>query len=89
MGEYILITFESTNFAMQAEASLKNENIIHQVMPTPREITLSCGLSIRFSVDDVDKVRKLVDENRINVKNMYRVKGTGSGRIIELINKTL
>ncbi|QCX33609.1 DUF3343 domain-containing protein [Caloramator sp. E03] len=83
MNEYGLITFESVNFAMQAEAVLKGENIYHQIIPTPREITLSCGLSIRFSVDNVNNIKTLVNENRIKIKKIYIVKGTGNNRTIE------
>lgn len=83
MNEYGLITFESVNFAMQAEAVLKKENIYHQVIPTPREITLSCGLSIRFYVDNVDNIKLLANENKIRINRLYIIKGTGNNKIIE------
>ncbi|SKA97500.1 Protein of unknown function [Caloramator quimbayensis] len=85
MKEYCIITFESVNFAMQAESVLKNENIYHQVIPTPREITLSCGLSIRFNVDNVENIKTFVDNKRINIKNMYIVRGSGSDKKIEAL----
>lgn len=85
MKEYCLITFESVNFAMQAESVLKNEGIYHQVIPTPREITLSCGLSIRFNVDNVENIKAFVDNKKINIKNMYIVKGSGADKSIEAL----
>ncbi|MCX7883480.1 MAG: DUF3343 domain-containing protein [Caloramator sp.] len=85
MKEYCLITFESVNFAMQAESVLKNEGIYHQVIPTPREITLSCGLSIRFNVDNVEKIKTFVDNKKINIKKIYIVKGSGVDKSIEVL----
>lgn len=71
MESYIIISFESVNFAMQTEAVLKREEIHCQIMPTPREITLSCGISIKISVDNLDNIKKLVDENKIRIKGLY------------------
>lgn len=91
MEENIIISFESTNYAMQTEAYLKSEGISLQIMPTPREITLSCGLSIKTSVDNLNIIRSLVDKNKIKVKEIYKLSvGEGSGlssrgRIIEKI----
>jgi hypothetical protein len=67
----LIISFESTNFAMQTEAYLKNIEIKMQIMPTPREITLSCGLSIKTSVDNLTKIRELVDKEIIKIKGIY------------------
>jgi hypothetical protein len=71
--EELIISFESANFAMQTEAVLKNEHIALQIMPTPREITLSCGLSIKTSVDNLDKIKQLVNEKRIQIKELYKL----------------
>lgn len=85
MIEFIIISFDSTNFAMQAESAFKTEKLSHQVIPTPREITLSCGLSIRTDVQNKDKIFKLMDEGKIKVKAVYRVSGAGKDRIIEKV----
>ncbi|CDF58984.1 DUF3343 domain-containing protein [Thermobrachium celere] len=70
--EYIIITFESTNFAIQAEAALKNSDVNVQIIPTPREITLSCGISILTSEENLSKIDKLVNEGKIRIKEVYR-----------------
>lgn len=85
MVEFIIISFESTNYAMQAESVLKGEKLGHQVIPTPREITLSCGLSIRTDIENKNKVFDLIDEGKIRVKTVYRIVGTGKDRVIEKI----
>lgn len=73
MGEYLLLTFNSTNFAMQAESQLKALGMEFQVIPTPREITRSCGLSIKTSFENKAKVDELKNEEKIKIKAMYNV----------------
>lgn len=74
MREFILITFESTNYAMQAESQLKNAGINFQVIPTPREITLSCGLSIRLPMEYIKTVQDIISSGQIKIKELYEVK---------------
>lgn len=74
MNEYIIITFESTNFAIQAEATLKGLGLSIQIIPTPREITLSCGISILTSIENLQKVDELVESNKIRIKEVYLYK---------------
>jgi hypothetical protein len=52
---YGVIAFESTHLAMQAERRLREAFPI-AMMPTPRSITASCGISVRFSLADLDAV---------------------------------
>lgn len=83
MEESIIISFDSANFAMQTESVLKGEGIALVMMPTPREITLSCGLSIKISVDNLDKIYELVDKNRIKIKALYKLLWDGKQKTIE------
>ena len=45
-----VIAFESTHAAMAAEASFGS--VPHAMIPTPRQITASCGMALRFDADD-------------------------------------
>lgn len=83
MEQYLLITFTSSNYAMQCESVLKSEGMKAQVIPTPREITLSCGLSILSEVENLERVRDLVREGKIVVKRTYVLEGTGRGKTIK------
>ncbi|MCX7951265.1 MAG: DUF3343 domain-containing protein [Clostridiales bacterium] len=74
MNEFIIITFESTNFAIQAETTLKSLGLSVQIIPTPREITLSCGISILSAKENLNKVDELVAENKIRIKEVYLYK---------------
>jgi hypothetical protein len=83
--EYIIITFASTNFAMQAENELKTSGVKHQIIPTPRQITLSCGLSVMTPVDNLDAIRKLISDRKIINKAVYRSSGSGREKTLEII----
>ncbi|TDT50476.1 DUF3343 domain-containing protein [Fonticella tunisiensis] len=85
MDKYLLITFNSTNFAMQAESVLKELDIDGQIVPTPREITLSCGLSIRTSMENLEKVQNLIKLGKITNKSLYVFEGVGKDRAIKEI----
>lgn len=87
MEEFLIITFESTNFAMQTESVFKSLEIKNQIIPTPREITLSCGLSIRTPFENYDKVVDLIDNNKIRNKSLFRMKGSGINKTIEEIKR--
>ena len=46
-----LLVFDSTHHAMAAESRIKEaqlEGLTFQTIPTPRQITASCGLSLLF-----------------------------------------
>ncbi|MCX7696014.1 MAG: DUF3343 domain-containing protein [Caloramator sp.] len=70
--EYIIVTFESTNFAIQAETVLKSRNINVQIIPTPREITLSCGISILTGIENIKEIDELVRLGKIRIKEVYK-----------------
>jgi CRISPR/Cas system CMR-associated protein Cmr3 (group 5 of RAMP superfamily) len=84
--EYLIITFESTNFAMQAESFFKASDKRHQIVPTPREITLSCGLSIKTSIDNYEWVIENIISSKIKNKGLYKCSGSGRDRVIEKIS---
>jgi len=47
-----LLVFDSTHHAIAAENRIKRaapENVTFQMIPTPRQITASCGLSLLFA----------------------------------------
>ena len=46
MNEYYLLTFESTHAAISTEKLLKPAEV--RIMPVPRFISASCGISVRI-----------------------------------------
>lgn len=58
--EYLIAVFKSRAQVMKFGEKLKNYRIAFSVINTPREASLGCGLSIKFYVNDYEKVRRLL-----------------------------
>lgn len=81
--EYGVITFNSTHHAISGEKIFKDNEIAFKTIPTPREITLSCGLSILFSYEDLDRVRELHANNILSIKGIYKYRIEDKKKTIE------
>ncbi len=83
---FYVISFDSTHHAIKAEKLFKEHNLNIRMMPTPREITASCGLSIRFEVGDLEEVEDIINQEELAVKGKYKMKredGVRSAQKIE------
>ena len=75
--EFYVISFESTHYAIMVEKKLKNKYKVNTI-PTPREISASCGLSIMFedeSLEDIKEelVRQNLKKDRIDIYKVIRL----------------
>ncbi|MBE6019010.1 MAG: DUF3343 domain-containing protein [Clostridiales bacterium] len=61
MDEYYLLTFESTHAAISTEKLLKPAEVT--IMPVPRFISASCGISVRIHPDRKDRAEEIFREN--------------------------
>ena len=64
-----LLTFDSVHFALDAESKLEDRGFSPKTIPTPRELTNHCGLSIlmdHLKLEDLEKMREDLD-----IKNIY------------------
>lgn len=59
--DYYLITFANTNTAMTAQRNLKGKLDFH-IMPTLREISNSCGISMKIQPDSFALAKELIKE---------------------------
>ena len=60
MNEYYLITFESTHAAISTEKLLKPADV--RIMPVPRFISASCGISIRINPEKREEAEAIFKE---------------------------
>ena len=74
MDEYYFISFGSTNHALFAENILRKEKIDVTIIPTPREVTESCGLSIKIKEENLEYVKSIVKGQGIIIKGIYILK---------------
>jgi len=74
---FYVIAFESTHYAMMMEKRLK-ENFQTEMIPTPRCITASCGLSLKFSGEQMPEIIKEIKSLKGDktMFHIYQVKRT-------------
>lgn len=58
--DYCLISFANSSTASGARRALEKAGLTAYLMPTPREITASCGLSLRFPPEQLPQARRAV-----------------------------
>ncbi len=71
--KFYVVSFDSTHHAIRAEKLFKEHNLTVRMMPTPREITASCGLSIRFEEPDLKEVEDIINDEELDVKGKYEM----------------
>lgn len=71
MGQYGYITFKSVSYAMKFETAFKNYDIKIKIIPVPRSISSSCGLCVRFNLEDMEKLKCIIDEGKLEYNNIH------------------
>ena len=71
---YYIIVFKNTHDALSGEKKLKELNYELRIMPTPTLITQSCGICIR--IESEEKIKRIIDGNIIEFKNIYKKENT-------------
>lgn len=82
--KYLMLTFESVNHTMMTESKLKSDGFEIKTIPTPREISNSCGLTIRMSMDDLDRIRDYKDS--LPIGNIWEYTTDNNGNKAEKID---
>lgn len=70
---YYIITFESTNLSIEAEKKFKKEALDFTIVPTPRVISDSCGLSIRILNKTIDDIFYYIKNQSIKYNKIYLI----------------
>ena len=61
MQQYSVILVWSSSHAIRVEHVLNQAGIACKLIPTPRQWTSDCGMSVRVKREDVDAARKTMD----------------------------
>lgn len=76
-----IAAFRSRQQVLLLESALKREGINVNVVTTPRDVALGCGLSVRFRMEDLDRVEHVISGQRpTNLVGVYRVERTGASK---------
>ncbi|MBN2794839.1 MAG: DUF3343 domain-containing protein [Clostridia bacterium] len=71
MEEYIVITFDSTHVAIDTERLLSNYEV--EMIPTPRQLSSNCGLSLKGSTEILEDVLEIVTRHHPDMCQCYKV----------------
>ncbi|WZL73123.1 DUF3343 domain-containing protein [Clostridiaceae bacterium 35-E11] len=77
--EFYVIVFESTHHAIKTENMLKSKFSI-ETIPTPREISASCGLSIKFAPEVFSEIMGALDQEES--LNVFRIEKKDNNKVI-------
>ncbi len=73
--------FRSRQQVMRFDSALRRAGVHSQVISTPRDVSVGCGLSVRFDLKDTQAVLDAYQRARPgNLIGFYRVNRTGSAR---------
>ncbi len=83
---FYVISFSSTHYAIMTEKLLKEKYPI-TVIPTLREITKSCGLSIKVAPEDFTEVSHTLQQENLDPKlyKIYQVQAINGSRTVHPI----
>ncbi len=73
MTNYGIVLFNTNSHAMRAEAVLLKANLVVRLVPTPRQLSSDCGVSLRFDWADHEKVKTLLEQSRVEIAGMQQL----------------
>lgn len=82
-NEMYVIAFDSTHHAIKSEKEIKSQKINIKTIPTPREISVSCGLSIKFDYNDLNWIKDIIHENNLSTSGIYKIYRKEGKRVAE------
>lgn len=73
--------FRSRQQVMRFDSALRRAGIHSQVISTPRDVSVGCGLSVKFDLADMEGVLDAYQRSRPgNLIGFYKVVRSGNGR---------
>lgn len=86
LKEYGVITFHSTSHALKAEKIMKQKQREVLIVPTLREISSSCGLSLKFRFESLAIVHNDLLAKGLPMDGIYAVEVKGRKNQISRID---
>lgn len=66
-------TFSTTYFAIRAEELLGRGLFSFKMVPVPRRISSSCGISLRCSCSDAEAIKEIFVQNRVEYQGIHHL----------------
>jgi len=81
--EFYIISFDSTHKAIKTERELNKLDV--ELIPTPREISASCGLSLKFYKKDSEYILNYFNSIDNSGMNVYIINKNNGEKVINKI----
>ena len=82
----IIAVFSNRNQSMQFASYLKRMNIGCKTVNTPRELSVSCGISVVFSINALKQAEYIIQKNRFQpFVKLFIIKSNGIFKKYETI----
>jgi hypothetical protein len=75
MTAYGIVLFHTSSAAMQAEAVLTRASVPATLVPTPRQLSSDCGVSLRFDWSQNDRVCEMLSRARVETAGIHPLPG--------------
>jgi hypothetical protein len=73
MSEYGVALFYTTSSAMGAEKLLARAGLTVKLIPTPRQFSSDCGISLRFLWDKCRQIESLFEREQIEYETIRQL----------------
>lgn len=78
---YGVAAFRSRQQVLLFESALRREGVSAKIVSTPRDVSMGCGLSVRFRLEDTANVARMLRMgNTSNLIGLYRVEYKSGSR---------
>lgn len=81
-----VITFDTTSQALKAEKMLQATNHTFVMIPTPREISASCGLAVKTYPDDVKQIKNELLGADVVISGVYQLDKSANEYSLQIVN---
>jgi hypothetical protein len=68
---YGVVLFHTTSAVMRAEKLLGKQGFTIKLIPTPRQFSSDCGISLRFDWSQHEQVRSALNEAGVELDAIY------------------
>lgn len=73
MEEYCVVSFQITSHAFIFEKLIKKEGIPIKLIPTPRQISSSCGMSADVPCEEMERIKEICKQNLIEGTEFHKL----------------
>lgn len=84
--QYAVFTFATTSHALKAEKVMKKAEKPFMIIPTPREISASCGLAMKMTPDRLEEYRDMLQDEKVLIEEIYQVEEEGRQKHLHRID---